>query len=230
MSDAVLLTNTETGEADVTDDLDNTLASHISWAAEHGVDPDALETIRLGDYDAAANLIGVRITENPDPAGLTEQEWTAWMAYHLDTDRYWSNGRVFIRIGDSYTGPIDKETWPDRGMAVQVCGVHASRERSWRVTDSWGELRRHVELADVDETEVLAEIACRREQEEAEWEPLREAHDRVLTAERALRAAEHERGRLMRGHIEQGMSKYQIAKVLGMTQPKVARIVGQDEG
>lgn len=221
-----LITNVETDDAYVTEDLNVALAADIAFAKQCGVDPDALNAI-LWDWDSARNLIGVRIQDDPHPWEMKDSEWNAWFAYHLDQDRYWSDGRIFIKIDHRFTGEITPTEWP-KGMPIQVAGIHADREKSWRHITSWEELRQATEMAEIDEKDALEEIARQRDEEEATWEPLRQAHRDVLEAEKVLRRAEQERANLMRQYVRAGETRYKLAKVLGMTQPRVARIIGED--
>lgn len=224
-----LITDTETGEASVVEDLDEWLIVEKAEVGDLLEDADEIfDEVADGDWDLAASHLGYEIDQHPHLPDLSDRQWAAWFAHHLDRERTWTDDSVFITVDRRYDGEIVPGSWP-KGMAIQVGGVHADRERSWRAIGSWEALRDAVEDAYDEEEAALKQIAHEREVEHRQWGPLRAAQTGVHQAENELARRERERDALLRQHVAEGVSIYKLSQITGMTQPRITRIVNRNE-
>lgn len=225
----LLITDTETEDAVVVDDLDDWLAAEKELVGDSlDLADDIFTEIAYGNWDLAASHLGYVIEKVHDTGMLTDPQWFTWIAHHLDQDRRWTDDRIFIEIDRQFTGQITAGEWP-KGVAVQVCGVHADREQSWRKVTSWWELRNEADNAYRAEDEALAEIARQKREDYEKLDPLRCAVRTFRESEESLERSEKALADQIRDYTDQGMSVYKIAQITGLTQPRIARMLDRSE-
>ena len=182
-----------------------------------------LEDYLGGDSEAAAFLgVSEEDLDPDDPDEVPDDLWGRWLIEQLDRNGRWieKEGERMVRIRMERT-PGPDGAWP--GGPVEVCPLHGDREQAWRKVTSWGDLRRALDIAREEEEEALAQLAAEKRAERARFDDLRNAHQAVQDAERALAAARRQRRDIARSHIQAGDTMYRVAKEVRLSPQAVAK-------